>query len=99
VRSLSPRSSRAGQILTAVGLIPVVVALGALSWWCWQRGVVETVRDGVPLTRIEGVWWTAATGAATLGGILLLGAVRAAVLALRAGPRRDRDVGITRVRP
>lgn len=76
-----------------------VVALGALSWWCWQRGVVVTERDSVTLTRVEGVWWTAATGAATLSGILLLLAVRAVLLGFRAGPLRDRDVVITRVCP
>jgi hypothetical protein len=54
----------------------VVIMLGGLAWWCWQRGVIVTVRRGVEMTRIEGSWWATATGAATLAGILLLDAGR-----------------------
>jgi hypothetical protein len=68
-----------------VAEVLVVVMLGVLTWWCWQRGVVVTVRRGVEMTRIEGGWWAMAAGAATLAGILLLDAGR------RAGPGASRQ--------
>jgi len=39
------------------------------------------VRRGVALSRIEGRWWTAAVGAATLATILLLDAGRRVMVA------------------
>ncbi len=71
-------------------MVPVVevlaaVVLAGLAWWCWHRGVSITIRRGVALSRVEGSWWVAATGAATLAGILLLDAARAAVRACGAG--------------
>lgn len=63
-----------------------VSVLAWLAWWCWQRGVIVTVRNGVALTRIEGPWWAAATGAATLAGILVLDALRQGLLAVAPRP-------------
>jgi hypothetical protein len=57
----------------------VAIVLGGVAWWCWQRGVIVTIRRGVGMARIEGSWWAAATGAATLAGILLLDAGRRAM--------------------
>ena len=73
-----------------LALVPVVevlaaVVLAGLAWWCWHRGVTITMRRGVALSRVEGSWWVAATGAATLAGILLLHAGRAAVCTRGAG--------------
>lgn len=73
----SPRS-----VLVAVVEVVVVIVLGVAAWWCWQRGVIVTVRRGVAMSRVEGVWWASAIGAATLAGILLLDTGRRV---LRAG--------------
>ncbi|HWR46858.1 MAG TPA: hypothetical protein VN327_04440 [Pseudonocardiaceae bacterium] len=70
----------------AVAEVLTAIVLAGLAWWCWHRGVNVTMRRGVALSRVEGSWWAAATGAATLAGILLLDAGREAVLA-RSGDR------------
>lgn len=65
--------------LWAVPALVEVLAAIALGWlvrWCWQHGVIVTVRDGVELSHIDGRWWTAALAGATLAGILLLDAGR-----------------------
>ncbi len=62
------------RVLVVVAEVLVVIALGGSAWWCWQRGVIVTVRRGVAMTRIEGGWWASAVGAVTLAGILLLDA-------------------------
>lgn len=49
-----------------------VVALGLLAHWCWQRGVIVMATERIPLDRVDGAWWGAATAAATLAGLLLL---------------------------
>ncbi len=74
--------------LVLVGVIEVlaVTVLAWLAWWCWHRGVIVTVRNGVELHRIEGRWWAAATGAATLAGLLALDALRHGVLAVAPRP-------------
>lgn len=77
------RSRRPARILIAVGEALATVMLGWLAWWCWHRGVIVTVRQGVQLSRIEGRWWAAATGMATLAGILALDAGRRVALAGR----------------
>lgn len=61
------------EVLAALGLV-------WLTWWCWQRGVIITEHNDVTLRRIEGRWWAAATGAATLAGILMLDALRQVTL-------------------
>jgi hypothetical protein len=71
--------------LVAVVEVLIAMVLAGLAWWCWHRGVTITVRRGVALSRVEGSWWAAATGAAILAGILLLDAGRAAVRARGAG--------------
>jgi hypothetical protein len=72
-------------VLVAVVEVLAAVVLAGLAWWCWHRGVSITMRRGVALSRVEGSWWVAATGAATLAGILLLVAGREAVRARGAG--------------
>jgi hypothetical protein len=72
------------RVAAAVGNVLAVVVLVGLACWCWHRGMSVTVHRGVELSRIEGRWWAAATGAATLAGILLLNAGREAVQARRA---------------
>ncbi|MGH3865580.1 MAG: hypothetical protein ACRDQ4_05460 [Pseudonocardiaceae bacterium] len=72
-------------VLVAVVEVLAAVVLAGLAWWCWHRGVHVTMRRGVALSRIEGSWWAAATGAATLAGILLLVAGREAIRARGAG--------------
>lgn len=74
------------RALVAVTEVLAVIVLAWLAWWCWHRGVIVTVRDGVALRRIEGRWWAAATGAATLAGVLVLDALRQGVLAVAPGP-------------
>lgn len=68
------------RALIAVAEVLAVIVLAWLAWWCWHRGVIVTVRNGVALRRIEGRWWAAATGAATLAGVLLLDAGRRVAL-------------------
>ena len=68
--------------MAAVADALAAIALGGLAWWCWHRGVIVTVQDGVPLSRIDGMWWAVATGVATLAGITLLDALRQGVLAV-----------------
>jgi hypothetical protein len=80
------RSRRRARTLVAVAEVLTAIVLAGLVWWCWHRGVHVTMRRGVALSRVEGSWWVAATGAATLAGILLLDAGREAVLA-RSGDR------------
>ncbi|MGH3825888.1 MAG: hypothetical protein ACRDQX_01740 [Pseudonocardiaceae bacterium] len=76
------------RAVVAVGEVLSAVVLAGLAWWCWHRGVHVTMRRGVALSRIEGSWWVAATGAATLAGILLLDAGREGVLARARGGDR-----------
>ncbi|MBV9160989.1 MAG: hypothetical protein JO309_10280 [Pseudonocardiales bacterium] len=71
--------------LRAVAEVLTAFVLAGLAWWCWYRGVHVTMRRGVALSRVEGSWWAAATGAVTLAGILLLDAGREAVLARSGG--------------
>lgn len=73
------RTRHRAWILVAVAEALAVIVLAGLAWWCWHRGVIVTVRQGVQLSRIDGRWWAAATGAATLAGILVLDALRRAV--------------------
>jgi hypothetical protein len=74
------------RVVAAVAEVLIAIVLAGLAWWCWHRGVKVTMRHGVALSRVEGSWWAAATGAATLAGILLLDAGREAALA-RTGDR------------
>ncbi|HEX2290156.1 MAG TPA: hypothetical protein VHH53_08175 [Pseudonocardiaceae bacterium] len=64
------------RVLVTVAEVLVICVLVWLTWWCWHRGVIITEHNGVTLRRIEGRWWAAATGAATLAGILVLDALR-----------------------
>lgn len=71
------RSRRRARTLVVFGQVLAALVLGGLAWWCWHRGVVPvTVRRGVALNRVEGRWWAAAIGAATLAAVLLLDAGR-----------------------
>lgn len=69
------------RAVAALADVLVAVVLGGLAWWCWQRGVIMSVQEGVQVSRIVGAWWAGATAAATLAGILLLDALRQVVLA------------------
>lgn len=71
---------RAGVVL---GEALVAVTAGWLAWWCWQRGLVGTVQDGVELTRVDGRWWASAVAAATLAGILVLVTLRRLIVPSR----------------
>ncbi|MGH4024865.1 MAG: hypothetical protein ACRDRV_09795 [Pseudonocardiaceae bacterium] len=75
------RLHRPGRAAAAFADALAAVALGGLAWWCWHRGVIMTAQGDVPVSRIDGVWWAAATGVATLAGIALLDALRQGVLA------------------
>lgn len=77
------RSSPPRAVATLAEVL-AVIALGGLAWWCWQRGVIVTVRRGVEMSRIEGGWWASAVGAATLAGILLLDVGRRVAAARRS---------------
>lgn len=66
------RRSRTLVLAEALGAVVLTLA----AWWCWQRGVIVTVRRGVPMSHIVGGWWASATAAATLAGLLLLDAGR-----------------------
>lgn len=74
------------RVVAAVVEVLTAMVLVGFAWWCWHRGVTIMMRRGVALSRVEGSWWAAATGAATLAGILLLDAAREAALA-RGGDR------------
>ncbi|MDQ4104489.1 MAG: hypothetical protein M3186_12540 [Actinomycetota bacterium] len=65
--------------------VVAAIALAWLTWWCWHRGMIIMEGNGVTLRRVEGGWWAAATGAATLAGILVLDALRQ--MTLVAAPR------------
>ena len=78
--------TRSKRALVAVGEVLAAIVLAGLAWWCWHRGVIVTVRQGLQLSRIDGRWWAAATGVATLAGILALDAGRQGVLAVRGLP-------------
>lgn len=84
----SVRSRRWARILVAVTEALAVIVLAWLAWWCWHRGVIVTMRNGVALRRIEGRWWAATTGVATLAGILVVDALRQGVRAVAPHPSR-----------
>ena len=67
-----PPRRRALPVAAAVAEVVAALVLVGLAWWWWHRGVIVTVRRGVAMNRIEGSWWVAATGAATVAGLLLL---------------------------
>ncbi|HZA16527.1 MAG TPA: hypothetical protein VE645_06485 [Pseudonocardiaceae bacterium] len=77
------------RVLVAVTEVLGAVVLVWLTWWCWHRGVIIAEYNGVTLRRIEGRWWAAATGAATLAGILMLDALRRVMLVGAARARVD----------
>lgn len=74
------------RALVAVTEVLAAIVFAWLAWWCWNRGLIVMVRDGVALRRIEGRWWAAATGAVTLAGILVLDALRQGVFAVAPRP-------------
>jgi len=85
------RLSRPGRAVAAFADTFAALALTGLAWWCWHRGVIVTVQDGVPTSRINGAWWAVAVAAATLAGVALLDALRQALgAAARLGARRPR---------
>jgi hypothetical protein len=67
---------RLHRVPTAIAELLAALVLAGLAWWCWQRGVIVTVRRGIEMNRVEGRWWALAAGLVTLAGILLLDAGR-----------------------
>ncbi|RKT84944.1 hypothetical protein SAMN05421805_101136 [Saccharopolyspora antimicrobica] len=70
----------------------LVVALVVAGWWAWQQGTVPIHLPGPQgaidvVTRSVGSWQASALGAMTLGGLLLLDAIRQVALAVRARRR------------
>ncbi|MFR9731426.1 hypothetical protein ACL03H_19545 [Saccharopolyspora sp. MS10] len=83
-----PRAGLAQPWRAAVAAAEVVlvVALLAAAWWCWNRAQVRVDvpgATGLPMssTRWSGSWVALAVAAPTLGGLLLVDAVRQLVLA------------------
>ncbi|MBA8931659.1 hypothetical protein BC739_008911 [Kutzneria viridogrisea] len=80
----------------AVAAVEVLVAvlLVFAAVWCWNRGVITMVvpkNDSHPelvSTRFIGSWVAGSIGIATLAGLLLLGAIRQLLLALRTKDRQ-----------
>lgn len=85
-RSASRLRDRSLPALTALGALLVALGLGALTWWCWHRGVSVTRQDGIELSRLDGSWIVLSIAVATLAGIALLVAGRQALLATRPAP-------------
>lgn len=76
-------------MLVAAADVLAALALGGLAWWCWHRGVIVTVQDGTPVSRIDGTWWATATAVATGAGLSLLDALRQGTLAASRPGGRD----------
>lgn len=89
VSSAPFRIHRPARALAVLVDALVAVALGGLAWWCWHRGVIVIVQDGTPIDRIDGMWWAAAAGVATVAGVALLDALRQGVLAASRPGRRN----------
>jgi hypothetical protein len=90
----SPKLHQPGRALIAGVELVLVVVLGFAAHWCWQHGIQEFSYplDGRPplvSTRYHGNWVALAVVAATVGGILVLDAIRQVILAVRT---RDRVV-------
>lgn len=80
-----------------IAVVEVLAAAGAVwaAYWAWPRGIVtitDVADDGTRLqsTRFFGNWLAAAILLGTVAALLVLDAVRQAVLAFRARPRRRR---------
>ncbi len=86
------------RVVVVVTELLAVIVLVWLTWWCWHRGVIVAMHNGVALRRIEGRWWAIATGAATLAGILMLDALRQVILVGAARVRRHPSEGELRYR-
>lgn len=89
-----PALHRPRRALVAVGEVVLAALLVAAAAWCWERGVLRytyPLPDHPPLesTRFKGNWIGAAAGLATIAGVLVLDAVRQAVLALRTRGREQ----------
>ncbi|MEU5691480.1 hypothetical protein [Actinosynnema sp. NPDC020468] len=90
----TPSLHQPRRTLIAAGEVVGAVLLAFAVVWCWDRGVVHLsypVADHAPLesTRYHGNWIGAAVAIATVGGVLLLDAVRQAVLGLRTRDRKQ----------
>ncbi|MBB5154645.1 hypothetical protein [Saccharopolyspora phatthalungensis] len=70
----------------------VAVALVLAAWWAWRHGTVTIYLPGPHggvdvVTRSIGSWLSAAVGAVTLAGLLLLDVIRQLMLAVRTRRR------------
>ncbi|MBW4715855.1 hypothetical protein [Saccharothrix obliqua] len=89
-----PKLHQPKRAIAAAGEVVAAVALVLLAAWCWQRGIVRysyPLDDHPPLesTRYLGNWIGGAIGLGTVAGVLLLDAVRQAVLAIRTRGRQQ----------
>ncbi|WP_153278813.1 hypothetical protein [Saccharothrix syringae] len=88
----APKLHQPKRAFVAAGEVVLGVLLVLAAAWCWQRGVVHQsypTQDGRSLaaTRYHGNWIGTAVALGTATGVLLLDAVRQAVLAFRTrGP-------------
>jgi hypothetical protein len=80
-----------------VAVLELLVAGGAVwaAFWAWPRGVATitlALDDGTTLvsTRYFGNWMGLSILLGTIAGLLVLDAVRQAVLAIRVRPRSQR---------
>ncbi|MFT7836296.1 hypothetical protein Q5530_09100 [Saccharothrix sp. BKS2] len=93
----SPRLHQPKRAFIAAGEVLLGVLLVLAAVWCWQRGVEHhsyPVPDHEPLgaTRYRGNWIGLAVALSTVAGVLVLDAVRQAVLATRSRrPEHDHD--------
>jgi hypothetical protein len=98
-RRLRRPLNRPARWLIAAAEVAAAGALAVLTVWAWRRAMIpvelpEFDNPAIPryVSRMSGPWAAAAVGAATVAGLLVLDAVRHAVLALRAehsGPNAE----------
>lgn len=85
-------------VRAVVALAEVLAAAAAIwgAFWAWPRGfstITTVLSDGTVLEsqRVYGDWLTVAIGFGTVAALLVLDALRQALLAVRAKPRRARQ--------
>ncbi|MFC0439505.1 hypothetical protein [Kutzneria buriramensis] len=85
----SPRLNQPWRAAVAGGLVVVAVLAVLAAIWSWQHGIIRydvPAGDGTPelaSTRFIGSWMAAAIGLGTVAALLLVGAGRQLLLAVR----------------
>ena len=85
----APRLNQPWRAAVAAGLLVVAVLAVLVAVWSWQRGVVTydvPAGSGTPemvSTRYLGSWMTIAIGLGTVAALLVVGAARQVLLAVR----------------